>query len=92
MTKEQTPKDLAISQSKLNRLEEPLWYLIIRSLHHFNLLNDILIGRFKIANPTKVLDGFFTTAFAEKPTWCFLEHYAADQDHTGWHKLHSERD
>lgn len=91
MTQEQPPKDLVVSQSKLDGLEEALWYLVIGSLHHFNLLNDILIGRFEIANPAKVFDGLLATTFAEEPTWCFPKHHAADQDHPGWYKLHGER-
>lgn len=92
MTKEQTPKDLVVGQSKLDRLEEALGYLVIRSLHHFNFFDDVLIGGFKVTYPAEILNGLFATAFAEKPTWCFLKHDAADQDHTGWHKLHGKWD
>lgn len=91
MTEEQTPKDLIIGQSKLDRLEEALWYLIVRGLHHLNFFDDVLIGGFEIANPAEVFNGLFAMTFAEKPTWCFLKHHAADQYHTGWYKLHGER-
>lgn len=92
MTKEQAPEDPVVGQSKLDRLEKALWYLVVRSLHHLDFFNDVLIGRFKVSDPAKILDGLFATALAEKPTWCLLEHDAADQDHTGWNKLHRERD
>lgn len=87
VAKEETPEDLVVSQSKSDRLEEALGDVIVGCFHHFNLLNDILVGRFEVSDPAQVLDGLLTAALAEEPAWCLSEHQTANQNHAGRDEL-----
>jgi hypothetical protein len=92
VAQEQAPEHSVVGQCQANRLDETSGQVVDLEVHHLDLLDDVGVIGLQLPVPAKVGNALLAPTPGPEPARGFpQEEDAANEDHSGWNELDSER-